>query len=133
MKLSYGLKKHQILRRKKEIEELFEKGSALYHYPIKLIYLIKPISDYTHEKVDRFRILILIPKKYIKKSSHRNTVKRMIKESFRLQQHQLQIPSGKIYLLAFIYTERIHQKKEISSLISTSIQHLIQQLNELNA
>lgn len=126
MGLRYTLKKHQILRSKLEIQHLFENGKSIIEYPLKLVYQIKPLTDYSDETVDRFKLIFVVPKKNIKESVHRNRIKRKIKESFRLQQHQLKVIEGYIYLLAFIY---ISKNKEEENKIDTSIRKTIKYLN----
>lgn len=126
--LNFHLRKHQILRNKKEISYLFEAGKPLFFYPLKYYYQLIPQPS---EKTDRFKILIIVPKKKIKQSSLRNKIKRQIKEHFRLSQHNLIIPSQFIYHIAFIYNENFFDEN-IKKEISTSIQSAINYFNKHN-
>lgn len=127
MNLRYTLKKHQILRSKKEISDLFENGKSITEYPLRLVYKLKPITECYEQKTDRFKLLFVVPKKNIKKAVQRNRIRRKIKESFRLQQHQLIIPEGYIYLLAFIYIAKKGEEEEMNR-IGESVSKLIKEL-----
>ena len=126
--MRYTLKKHQILRSKKDIKCLFQKGSSIPEYPLKLIYLIQPLKPAETKKYDRFQVMIIVPKKYIKKAAHRNLVKRQIKEHFRLQQHQLSIPPHHLLKMAFIYLSKDKDPSTLSK-IPSSLQKIISKLN----
>ncbi len=128
MRLKYTLKKYQILRSKKEIDYLFENGKSIVQYPLTLVYNLDLLSKYDYQKTNRFKVLFVVPKKNVKKSVYRNKVKRKIKESFRLQQHELNIPKGYICLLAFIYISKSTEEEELKK-IDTSVKKLIEYLN----
>lgn len=110
----YTLKKHQILRSKKEIEYLFENGKIIQAYPLKAVYLFVPKNNSFNE--DRFKVLFVVPKRNIKKAAHRNRIKRKIKESFRLLQYHVNVPDNQICWLALIYTEKTNDEKILSQI-----------------
>ncbi len=115
------LRKHQILRSKKEIAELFEKGKTLIEHPLKCVYYWKPKSEFPeNEKLDRFKIMIIVPKKLIRKSSHRNRIKRKIKESFRLLQHEITIPEEYILFIGLIYISRDRDQLVLSKIFQST-------------
>jgi ribonuclease P protein component len=51
-----------------------------------------------HNGLNTARLGITVPKKKVKKATDRNTIKRIIRESFRLQRHQL--PNVDIIVIA---------------------------------
>ena len=77
MKKPFGFPKSEKLCSKKDIKGLFENGDSVFLYPYKIYYLKKDIPHY--------KVLILSPKKRIKKSVDRKKVLRRIREAFRLQ------------------------------------------------
>ena len=68
----------------KRIEILFTKGSGFISYPLRIIYL-------RDEQKDDYEcsVLISVPKKRIKKATDRNRIKRLIRESYRLNKSLL--------------------------------------------
>jgi ribonuclease P protein component len=123
----FFLRKHQILRKQKEISYLFENGKSLVQYPIKAVYCLNKIQD-ANEKIDRFKILVIVPKKNIKKSSHRNRIKRKIREAFRLHQYTLIVPENHYYSIAFIYLTK-SDDEEILNQIYSSIEKILQEIS----
>ena len=63
----------------KRIDALFKEGESFISYPLRVMYLI-------HEQSTNAgcSILVSVPKKRIKKAVHRNRIKRLIRESYRL-------------------------------------------------
>lgn len=76
--------KEEKLTSKKEIQELFDKGSSFYLYPFLIKYAHKDNSEQKFPKV-----LISIPKRKFKKAVDRNRLKRQIREVYRLNKHLL--------------------------------------------
>jgi ribonuclease P protein component len=106
----FTFKKEERLSKDKHIQELFEKGSSFYLFPFKVIFLKHP--DQNHPV---HQILISVSKRNLRKSVDRNTVKRRIREAYRLNKNLL---SGQNKLLiAYLYTvkeilpsSQIHQR-----------------------
>lgn len=134
MNQRFTIKKSQILRKDKEIKLLFEKGKIITEFPIKSIHLLLPKDPADLEKtlLPSFKVMFIVPKKYIRKSARRNRIKRKMRESFRLFQHHLIIPSNQQYLLAFIYTSKEHTKIQEKQ-ICENIPKIISRLNELHS
>lgn len=74
-KLSFS--KEERLKSKKDIEELFRKGSSFFVHPLLIKYLPARPTEPTH------RIIITVPKKHIKSAVRRNLIKRRIREAYR--------------------------------------------------
>jgi ribonuclease P protein component len=104
----FSFKKTERLSGKKSIQELFDKGSSFYLHPFKVFYLKSENSTVN-------RILISVPKANFKSAVDRNTIKRRIREGYRLNKSTL--TKDKKFLIAYIYSAReilpsivIHQK-----------------------
>ncbi len=111
--LRYKLPRKSILKRKQLIDALFQSGRSIAAYPLRLVYL--PMS---YPEDSRFLVTFSVPKKKIKKAVHRNRIKRLMRESFRLQQYDLNLPQKT--LLMWIFTgndvpnyEIIYQKMNL--------------------
>lgn len=70
--------KKEKLKSKKRIAQLFEEGKVLTVYPLKLIYL-KGM-----EQPSKIQAAVAVPKKNFKSAVARNRIKRLLRESYRL-------------------------------------------------
>ena len=101
------------------MEELFEKGSSFLSFPLKLIFLPHPDSAQPVHQV-----LITAPSKIFKKATDRNTIKRRVREGYRLNKALLS--ASPTLCIAYIYIA-----KEIlpSATIHKSIRASLERLN----
>jgi ribonuclease P protein component len=117
--------KSEILRSKKQIDELFERGKPSLAHPVKMIYM-------TVDTQQPFpaQALFVVPKRAFKKAHDRNRLRRRMKESYRLQKHLLYEAlnaSNKRLALAFIY---VSGKEEGFEVISEKIGKLLEKLRK---
>lgn len=90
------LGKAERLHSKKLIQELFTKGSSFYLHPFKVLVLVNPLPNAASHQ-----ILVSVSKRNFKRAKDRNTVKRRVKEAYRLQKANFK--SSPSLLIAFIY------------------------------
>ena len=116
-------KKVERLKKKKDIQELFNRGSSFYLYPFKILFIQE------NTLVDEgacHQILISVPKRKFKKAVDRNKLKRRIREAYRLNKRFLDFP-GKL-LIAYIYTAKdILPYQEIESKLVLSLKRLVRE------
>lgn len=96
----FSLHKKERLSSRKKIEELFKEGSSFFAYPFKVFYYL------TNEPTTQqhcLEVIFSVPKKKIKKANQRNTLKRRMRESYRLNKHCVQ--KTHLVRVAFIYTQ----------------------------
>ena len=80
--MSMKFPKKEKLKSKKLIEKLFKEGKTLSNFPLKLIYLKVEVP------VDaKFKTSVAVPKKNFKSAVKRNRIKRLLRESYRLNKH----------------------------------------------
>ncbi|ATA89375.1 ribonuclease P protein component [Capnocytophaga stomatis] len=96
--VDYSFPKSERLRKLKYIQQLFSEGKSVQSYPLKMIYC--PIES---DLESQFQVLVSVPKRGFKRAVHRNRIKRLIRESYRLQKHFLGEITCEKYALAIIF------------------------------
>jgi len=79
------LKKTERLKSRKLIESLFADGTAISHFPFKLIYKTGELND----SETNSKIAVSVSKRNFKRAVDRNYIKRKLKESFRKNKFSL--------------------------------------------
>ncbi len=100
------LPKEQRLHKKKEIEQLFEKGKGFNFYPFRVVVYMHD----TEEDTSIPRLLVSVSKKRFHHAVKRNKVKRLVREAWRKNKTQLMIrcdEQKKILDVALVYTATI--------------------------
>lgn len=77
------LPKQERLASRSCIEDLFSNGESFSIYPFRILYCFSPGES------PGVRILFSVPKKKFKKAVERNRIKRLCRESYRIQKHEL--------------------------------------------
>lgn len=116
--------KSQRLKNSKSISGLFESGIHLYKYPLKVMYRIHT-GDSPGVKAG-----FTVPGRNFRNAVDRNRLKRRMRESFRLNQPDLEefLNSGPVGLnLFFIYTST---REEDYPVIDRALRFLIASLQE---
>jgi ribonuclease P protein component len=85
----------------KEIDLLFDEGTSFIAYPLRVVFLHKkPASGVP------LAVFISVPKKRFKRAVKRNRIKRLFRESYRLNKNSLcesLVAAGEGLLVACIY------------------------------
>lgn len=112
----FSFRKEERLNSITHIKTLFASGDRNFEFPLQAIYLPQD-----QEWDFPVKVLIGVPKKKIRKSVHRNLIKRRIREAYRLNKHLLYRDlkeQNKKILLALIYqSNRIQSFREIEKSI----------------
>ncbi|QKG81173.1 hypothetical protein FHG85_13140 [Tenuifilum thalassicum] len=128
--MNFRLSKKNIMHLESEVSDLLKSELNAFKFPVKLVYKFK--TNDSSESIP-FKVLFIVPKRYLKKAFKRNLIRRRMKEAFRLNQEIISksIPQNTTVLLALIYVS----KDEVSfKHIQDSIVYLLKQidLNEGN-
>jgi ribonuclease P protein component len=124
---SLSFPKGERLSRKQHIDMLFQQGSSMVAYPLRIIYLS------VNQELDApVSLLISIPKKKIRLAVDRNHIKRRIRESYRLRKHDLTqcyTENDKKLLLAFVY---LHNERSPFVKIDKAVAKAIRNIRAMN-
>lgn len=95
----FTFRKEEKLKKEKDIQELFDKGSSFYLFPFKVFFLPHPEPG-----APLHQVLISVSKRNFKRAVDRNLIKRRIREAYRLQKQSLS-PSPRL-LIGYVYTHK---------------------------
>jgi ribonuclease P protein component len=119
--ISYRFPKSSRLHHRKEIQAIFQAGKSSREFPF-LAYVVKkpfqgaPVS-----------IAISVPKRRIKKAVHRNRVKRLVREAFRLNAPRFRPPGEYLETLHVVFVfigDKVPDFKTVSAKIILTLQRL---------
>jgi ribonuclease P protein component len=85
------------LKSEKLIQAVFEKGESVTAYPLKLIFLASPASD------PKIQAAVTVPKKNFRSAVKRNSIKRLMREAYRLNKHHIFNKIEGSYAFMFLY------------------------------
>lgn len=91
--MSFTLPRGRIIRGKRDIEALLEKGESFFKYPIRATCILR------HD-AEESRMMVSVPKRLFHDAVDRNLLKRRIREAFRKNSGMLERVSADIL---FVY------------------------------
>lgn len=97
---AFGYPKTEKLKKKKHIGLLFSEGKSVSMYPLRLVFV--PIID-TEEP---FQVGVSVSKRYFKKATDRNYIKRLMREAYRLNKNILPPNLKQSYAIMFLYQSK---------------------------
>ena len=100
--MKYTLGKQERLKSKKLIEKLYKEGSSVKAFPLRMVFLqTEHTSDYPAQ------IGVSVAKRNFKKAPDRNRLKRLMRESYRLQKeivyNNLDVPY--VFMISYLGKE----------------------------
>lgn len=123
--MNFSFSKDEKLKSKKTIESLFTNGKSVAQYPLRLVFV--EVND---EQNVPLKMGVSVSKKYFKKAVDRNYFKRVLRECYRLNKHQIVFPVEKKYAAMFFYqtNDRLHYEeiREKTILLFAKFQKAIQ-------
>ena len=85
-KHAFSFGKDEKLCLEKSIDRLFAQGLSFVAYPLRVVYLVAKEDDLGKQLC---RVLISVPKRKFKRANKRNRIKRLVRESYRLNKELL--------------------------------------------
>jgi ribonuclease P protein component len=121
----FGLGKEERLKSRKQIDHLFAAGKSFTVFPIRVTFFFEPA-----QATPVLQIGVSASKKYFKKAVHRNRVKRLLREAYRLQKLSLKERLQQNNLSGFLFF--IYMDKSIASFetIQQSMARCLHQLEK---
>tara|TARA_R110002051_G_scaffold76640_1_gene140020 strand:+ start:555 stop:938 length:384 start_codon:yes stop_codon:yes gene_type:complete len=112
--MSFSFPKKEKLKSKKLIEQLFAEGIGVTNFPIKLVYLKTSFDDGSICKVG-----VTASKRNFKSAVKRNRIKRLLRESYRLNKHLIfnNIESNFAFMFLYLGKELPSQSKITDAMI----------------
>lgn len=112
--MSFSFPKKEKLKSKKLIEQLFAEGIGVTNYPIKLVYLKTRFEDDSKCKVG-----VTASKRNFKSAVKRNRIKRLMRESYRLNKHLIfnNIEGNFAFMFLYLGKEMPSQSKITDAMI----------------
>lgn len=101
--MDYTLRKNEKLRSRTAVNRLFDEGKSLMAFPLRAAYRLREPGE------NNVQFLVTIPKKRIRKAVNRVTLRRRVRESYRLARRHLLTPvleqHGAGVDIAFVYLD----------------------------
>lgn len=124
----YTFKKEERVNGDKRVEAIFTTGKSFISYPLRVVYLL-------HEQctLNGCSILVSVPKKRIKKAVHRNRIKRLIRESYRLNRYLISKTGNSDITIdiAFVYVkDTVSNYVEIEKAIQKALNQIVVRINK---
>ena len=123
----FSLKKSERLKKRNDIEDLFMSRKRFSKFPLHCYWLLKDHPN----SIEKVLFSVSVPKRNIKNAVDRNTLKRRIRESFRLNKQiaSEHIKEGQQFHLMFVYTGK---KMVDYQIIELSVKHILNRLSRIN-
>ncbi|MFV0237963.1 MAG: ribonuclease P protein component [Flavobacteriales bacterium] len=91
----YTLGKNEKLKSKKNIDKLFSDGKSFVQHPVRIVYI-------KNQSLSANQVAFSVSKRNFKLAVDRNRIKRLMREAYRLNKHDL---NQKGIHIIFIYTD----------------------------
>ncbi|MDR2410460.1 MAG: ribonuclease P protein component [Bacteroidales bacterium] len=113
---NYSFSKQERIHFRNDFQKLFSEGKTFYLYPFKCVYLWQEATAFSG------KLAVSVSKKKFRKAVDRNKIKRLIRESYRLEKHILYQEYAKsnqsiniliVYIGTKIYSFRVIEEQII--------------------
>jgi ribonuclease P protein component len=119
--MDFTFDKTERLCSKKALDDLFAGGKSKSAFPIKVIYKAS-----VYESDFPARVVFIVPKKKHKRANKRNTIRRRMREVYRLNKHQLyELLGDKKLDIMFVYlSNEVSEYQQIETVMRSLMEHV---------
>lgn len=123
--MSFKFPREEKLKSKTLIQKIFEEGSAVSKFPLKVLYVRNEAENGVQLKAG-----VAVPKKNFKSAVHRNRIKRLLRESYRRNKDKIFNNTEGSYALLFLYLgKEIPEYEVIEKNMLAIFERLLKRLN----
>ena len=126
--MNFTFRKEERLCSRKDIEALILKGSSSFLFPFKIHW-----KSYT-DKESTVKIAFAVPKKRFKRANKRNTIKRRIREAYRLNKHILTDPlllkNIQLNLLLVYISNEVMNSQDLEKKIKNALEFILAEIQK---
>jgi len=122
--MDFTFDKTERLCSKKAIDELFAGGKSKTQFPVKVIYKVS-----VYESAFPARVVFIVPKKKHRRANKRNTVRRRLREAYRLNKHKLYsaLTTQKLDLMFIYLSDEVSDYKTTETCLLSLLEHITKQ------
>lgn len=123
--MKFTLRKAERLKSRKLIGKLYKEGASVKAFPLRMVYV-----QTEHSSNSPIQMGVSVPKRNFKKAIDRNRIKRIMRESYRLQKHIVYNNINKPYVFMISYLakdewEYNNVEKKMEQLLTLFIKKII--------
>ncbi len=102
--MKFTLGKQERLKHRKLITQLFSEGKSIKVFPLRMVYL--QVEHYSSFPV---QCGVSVPKRNFKKAVSRNKIKRLLRESYRLQKNIVysEVKKPYVFMISYLAKEEL--------------------------
>lgn len=119
---TYG--KDDKLKSRKVIESLFNSGHSFTIYPFKVLYKIESSEEGT------LQAGVAVSKRLFKKAVDRNHVKRLMRESYRIQKNDLKMMIKSEQVTVYLFFIYLDKTKTTFALLTETMKKCLERLHQ---
>jgi ribonuclease P protein component len=129
-KVRYTLGKNERLKSRKAIDLLFKEGKSFSVFPFKIVWKATANEQQTTNN-GSLQAAVSVSKRYFKKATERNRIKRLMREAYRLQKNNLQDTLEQTNQQAVVFILYIGNEVPVYDVVKEKINAALKKLQKI--
>lgn len=102
---AFSFPKSEKVTSRKTLDVLFQNRDlpSVSAFPLRLVWLSLPLHEIASQPESTHQAVFMVPKRKFKRAHDRNRIRRLMRETYRLQKHNFPLLPEKKFALLFIY------------------------------